>query len=123
MTQTQDNLTKTSRRHPVPDGEITFEPTCSWVRGTVGDVTVVDSRNPVLIWEPGRAVPRYAFPSGDVRTDLLEIRGNVTIEPDPALATLVKVLTAYETDLASFRGPLDGRTTVTLHPTHVVAHG
>ena len=53
----------------------------------------------------------------------LEIRGDVTIAPDPELATLVKILTAYGTDLATFQAPLDARTTVTLHPTHVVAQG
>jgi PPOX class probable F420-dependent enzyme len=60
-------------------------------------------------------------PTNPYRT--LEIRGDVTVEPDPELATLVKVLTAYGTDLASFSGPLEGRTTVTVHPTHVVALG
>jgi hypothetical protein len=60
-------------------------------------------------------------PTNPFRT--LEVRGDVVIEPDPELATLTKVLVAYGTDLESFEGPLDGRTTVTLHPTHVVAQG
>jgi PPOX class probable F420-dependent enzyme len=60
-------------------------------------------------------------PTNPYRT--LEVRGDVTIEPDPDLATLVRVLGAYGTDLESFQGPLDGRTTVTLRPTRVVAHG
>jgi PPOX class probable F420-dependent enzyme len=60
-------------------------------------------------------------PANPYRT--LEIRGNVTIEPDPELATLVKVLTAYGTDLASFPAPLEDRTTVTLHPAQVVTQG
>ena len=60
-------------------------------------------------------------PSNPYRT--LEIRGNVTIEPDPELKTLIQVLSAYGTDLASFPGPLEGRTTITLRPTHVVAQG
>jgi|SRR5580700_4328525 PPOX class probable F420-dependent enzyme len=60
-------------------------------------------------------------PANPYRT--LEVRGNVTIDPDPELATLVKVLTAYGTDLASFPGPLEERTTITLHPTRVVAQG
>lgn len=72
-----------------------------------------------------RARPQAAVfvvdPGNPYRT--LEIRGDVTIAPDPELATLVKVLTAYGTDLASFQGPLDDRTTVTLHPTHVVVQG
>jgi PPOX class probable F420-dependent enzyme len=60
-------------------------------------------------------------PANPYRT--LEIRGDVTIEPDPELATLGKVLAAYGADLASFRGPLDGRVTVTLSPARVVALG
>jgi PPOX class probable F420-dependent enzyme len=60
-------------------------------------------------------------PSNPYRT--LEIRGHVTIEPDPDLATLKQVLSAYGTDLASFPGPLEDRTTVVLHPTHIVAQG
>lgn len=61
-----------SRRHPVPDGELTYEPAERWVRGTIGDTTVVDSRHPVLVWEPGQAVPRYAFPVGEVLGEVLE---------------------------------------------------
>ena len=60
-------------------------------------------------------------PASPYRT--LEVRGDVVIEPDPELATLVKVLGAYGMDLESFPGPLEDRTTVTLHPNHVVAQG
>jgi PPOX class probable F420-dependent enzyme len=60
-------------------------------------------------------------PANPYRT--LEIRGDVTIEPDPDLTTLVEVLTAYGTDLASFPGPTEDRVKVTLHPTRVVAQG
>ncbi|SHM62103.1 DUF427 domain-containing protein [Cryptosporangium aurantiacum] len=62
---------RASRRHPVPADEFTYEPSERRVRGTVGAVTVVDSARPVLVWEPGRAVPGYVFPRSDVRTDLL----------------------------------------------------
>jgi PPOX class probable F420-dependent enzyme len=60
-------------------------------------------------------------PANPYRT--LEIRGKVTIEPDPDLATLKAVLAAYGTDLESFNAPVEGRTTVTLHPARVVATG
>jgi len=60
-------------------------------------------------------------PANPYRT--LEVRGDVTIEPDPDLITLSKVVTAYGSDLSSFGGPLEGRVTVTLRPTHVVANG
>jgi uncharacterized protein (DUF427 family) len=42
-----------------------------WVRAFVGPVAVVDTRAPVLFWEPDFPVPRYAFDPADVRTDLL----------------------------------------------------
>ncbi|MFJ8463596.1 DUF427 domain-containing protein [Streptomyces swartbergensis] len=53
-----------------PEG-LLWEPSERWVRGRKGDVTVVDSRRPVLVWEPHLPVPQYAFPKDDVRTDLL----------------------------------------------------
>jgi PPOX class probable F420-dependent enzyme len=68
-----------------------------------------------------KATVFVADPANPYRT--LEVRGDVTIEPDPDLTTLKKVLAAYETDLESFDAPLEGRTTVTLRPTRVVAIG
>ena len=62
-----------------------------------------------------------ADPGNPYRT--LEVRGDVTIEPDPEFETLKRVLAAYGTDLASFPGSLDGRVAVTLRPTRVVALG
>ncbi|MQY34469.1 hypothetical protein SRB17_24380 [Streptomyces sp. RB17] len=53
-----------------PEG-LRWEPSERWVRGRKGDVTVVDSRHPVLVWEPGVPVPLYAFPRAEVREDLL----------------------------------------------------
>jgi uncharacterized protein (DUF427 family) len=62
---------RATRRAPEPPAGLTFEPAQRWVRGIKGTTTVVDSRRPVLVWEPGHPVPLYAFPAGDVRTDLL----------------------------------------------------
>ncbi|MEU0007218.1 DUF427 domain-containing protein [Streptomyces sp. NPDC006314] len=53
-----------------PEG-LLWEPSERWVRGRKGEVTVVDSRHPVLVWEPGVPVPLYAFPREEVREDLL----------------------------------------------------
>lgn len=53
-----------------PEG-LLWEPSARWVRGRRGEVTVVDSRHPVLVWEPGVPVPLYAFPREEVREDLL----------------------------------------------------
>ncbi|MFI6011144.1 DUF427 domain-containing protein [Streptomyces sp. NPDC051243] len=60
-----------------PEG-LLWEPSERWVRGRKGDVTVVDSRHPVLVWEPDLPVPCYAFPREEVRTDLLRPAGNPT---------------------------------------------
>lgn len=61
-----------------PEG-LLWEPGERWVRGRKGDVTVVDSRHPVLVWEPGVPVPLYAFPHSDVRQDLLRPAANPPI--------------------------------------------
>ncbi|MFB9677267.1 DUF427 domain-containing protein [Streptosporangium vulgare] len=52
-------------------GTFNWETGERWVRGIKGDVTVVDSRAPVLVWEASHPVPRYAFPEAEVRSDLL----------------------------------------------------
>ncbi|WP_203658004.1 DUF427 domain-containing protein [Actinocatenispora rupis] len=52
-------------------GEYRWEPSERWVRGRIGDTTVVDSRHPRLVWAPGVPVPAYVFPRGEVRADLL----------------------------------------------------
>jgi uncharacterized protein (DUF427 family) len=59
------------RREQRPVDAIVWEPSARWVRGMFGATTVVDSRAPVLVWEPGTTVPLYAFPEADVRADLL----------------------------------------------------
>jgi hypothetical protein len=56
-------------------------------------------------------------PANPYRT--LEVRGDVTIEPDPELAALERVPTAYGTYSASFEAPLERWLTVTLRPVHV----
>jgi PPOX class probable F420-dependent enzyme len=68
-----------------------------------------------------RATVFVIDPANPYRT--LEIRGEVSIEPDPDLITLKMVLAGYGTDLDRFQGPLEDRATITLHPSHVVAQG
>jgi uncharacterized protein (DUF427 family) len=51
--------------HP-PFGDLTYYPTSRWIRGTRSENTIVDSRRAVLVWEPGKKVPIYAFPREDV---------------------------------------------------------
>ncbi|MDP2012727.1 MAG: PPOX class F420-dependent oxidoreductase [Actinomycetota bacterium] len=62
-----------------------------------------------------------ADPNNPFRT--LEIRGDVTINPDPTLATLTEVLAAYGGTLDKFAGPTQDRVTVRLQPTRVVTQG
>jgi uncharacterized protein (DUF427 family) len=53
--------------HPTPPfNELTYYPSQRWIRGTLDGATVVDSRRAVLVWEPGKKVPIYAFPAEDV---------------------------------------------------------
>jgi uncharacterized protein (DUF427 family) len=54
-----------------PGGDLRYEPSSRWVRGRLAGQTVVDSREPLLVWEPDRVVPLYCFRRGDVRMDLL----------------------------------------------------
>jgi uncharacterized protein (DUF427 family) len=60
-----------TRRHPVPPGDFTFEPSERHVRGVIGGIDLVDSYAPTLVWEPAQAVPGYVFPRTDIRADLL----------------------------------------------------
>jgi uncharacterized protein (DUF427 family) len=53
--------------HPSPPfDELTYYPISRWIRGMRGGDTIVDSRRAVLVWEPGRPTPIYAFPPEDV---------------------------------------------------------
>jgi uncharacterized protein (DUF427 family) len=46
-------------------------PSVRWVRGSVGATLLVDSRQQLLVWEPELPVPRYLFPTADVRVENL----------------------------------------------------
>ena len=67
--------------HPSPPfDDLTYYPISRWIRGTRGKDTIVDSRRAVLVWEPGKKVPIYAFPREDVAlvsgpADASEARG------------------------------------------------
>ncbi len=52
-------------------GELRHEPIDKRIRGVLGDETVVDTTQAVLLWEPRRVVPTYAVPAEDVRAELL----------------------------------------------------
>jgi uncharacterized protein (DUF427 family) len=61
-----------------PVEELTFEPSPRWVRGELGGETVVDSHAALVVWEPGRPVPLYAFPARDLADEAL-----AAAEPPP----------------------------------------
>ena len=51
--------------------ELRYEPVERRVRAVLGDDELVDSRHPVLVWEPRRVVPSFAVPMEDVRGKLV----------------------------------------------------
>lgn len=60
-------------------------------------------------------------PANPYRT--LEVRGDVTFEDDPGAAFFERIVRHYGRDPATFPAPRDGRVTITLTPTRVVANG
>jgi uncharacterized protein (DUF427 family) len=65
MTNERKAIMAVLHPHP-PFDDLTYYPTSRWIRGTRGADTIVDSRRAVLVWEPGKKVPIYAFPREDV---------------------------------------------------------
>jgi uncharacterized protein (DUF427 family) len=51
-------------------GQLRFQPVDKHVRALLGGQLVADSYHPVLVWEPRRVTPLYAFPRADVIADL-----------------------------------------------------
>jgi uncharacterized protein (DUF427 family) len=63
-----------------------YEPVDRRVRALLGDDEVVDSRRPLLVWEPRRVVPSFAVPIEDVRGEL--VRAPATDHPGELPAIL-----------------------------------
>lgn len=83
--------------HPIPPfDELTYYLSSRWIRATRQGATIVDSRRALLVWEPGKRVPIYAFRAEDValgsdddaaslgvrRFDDLDLAGYVTLSWD-----------------------------------------
>src|SRR3954453_7849245 len=51
--------------------QLRHQPTDKRVRPLLGDRVVADTTAAVLVWEPRRVVPSYAFPAADVSADLV----------------------------------------------------
>jgi uncharacterized protein (DUF427 family) len=99
--------------------EPTYEPSDRWVRGELNGDTVVDSRHSRLVWEPGRPVPHYAFPIGDVRIEALG--DAVTTYEDDSLRDYVSVDWDavdhwYEEEQEVFVHPADPYSRIDLRP-------
>lgn len=63
----QQKVSIVAALHPSPPfRELTYYPTSRWIRATRDGTTVIDTRHAVLVWEPGKKVPIYAFPAGDL---------------------------------------------------------
>jgi uncharacterized protein (DUF427 family) len=71
----------------VKAGPLVFESSPRWVRARIGDVTVVDSKQVLLLWEEGKTLPVYLFPREDVRTELLRPSENPLPEAYHELAS------------------------------------
>lgn len=69
--------------------DLRIHPTRKWLRASVGDRTVVDSRRALIVWEPRRVVPSYAVPPDDIDGELVPWEGAaaedhaVTLEHGP----------------------------------------
>jgi len=60
--------------------DLRYEPTPKRIRAELDGETLADSAAAILVWESRRAVPVYAFPDADVRTDLLRDSANPVAE-------------------------------------------
>ena len=61
-------------------GELRLHPTAKWIRAAVADVTVVDSRRAIIVWEPRRIVPSYAVPVEDLHARLEPAQAGSDVE-------------------------------------------
>ena len=69
-------------------GELRHEPTEKRVRAQAGGRDVVDTTSAVLVWEPGRMVPRYAVPVEELNAELAPAQGQVPDHSTPARASM-----------------------------------
>jgi uncharacterized protein (DUF427 family) len=75
------------RLDPRPAGDLRYLESGRRVRARFGGVDVADSQRALMVWEPGRPVPLYAFPLEDVRTELLRPSERAAERAHPVAAT------------------------------------
>lgn len=56
--------------------ELRFQPTLKRVRAMIGSAPVTDSTRAMLIFEPRRVVPSYAFPEADISATVREVESS-----------------------------------------------
>lgn len=61
-------------------GELRYEPTEKRIRGLLGDETIVDSTRALLVWEPKRVVPTYAFPEQDIAGEIAAVAADAALD-------------------------------------------
>ncbi|UUL75588.1 hypothetical protein NG819_15550 [Pseudarthrobacter sp. Fe7] len=52
--------------------ELRYEPTPRRIRADAGGVTLVDSQNAFVVFEPRKPTPVFAVPEADIAADLLD---------------------------------------------------
>ncbi len=82
-----------------PRDRLRYEPSDKRVRGELGGETVVDSRRTWLHWEPGRVVPGWCFPRGDVKEGALRA---VDVDPDEHTAEVTEVFDVGSAERAAW---------------------
>jgi len=50
--------------------ELRHEPIDKRIRATMGQETVIDTTDALLVWEPKRVVPSYAIPDADIAAEI-----------------------------------------------------
>jgi len=72
--------------------ELRIHPVRKWVRATLGDRTLVDSRRALLVWEPRRVVGSYAVPEEDIAGELVPVEAAAAAEQPVSLESGPPVL-------------------------------
>jgi uncharacterized protein (DUF427 family) len=72
---------------PRPAGDLRYIESGRRVRARFAGAELADSQRALMVWEPGRPVPLYAFPHEDVRTELLRPSEATARRAHPVAAT------------------------------------
>ena len=65
-----------------PYGELRFEPTPKRIRASLMGQAVADSSRTLLVWEPNRVLPSYAFPYDGISAEFVPRPGDVIPDPE-----------------------------------------